>query len=115
LVYVFLPEEDNAIIPCFPPAHEFEEAISLSDEEFEDPNEASLEYVVPTHEDKEMVIFTHTDSLIKETSDMVNGHIDAFIQIGRRVWDLGHFNFDGNPIYDIEGIPQENGFELSSS
>jgi hypothetical protein len=31
------------------------------------------------------------------------------------MWDLCHLSFDRDPIYDIEGIPQENGFELSSS
>jgi hypothetical protein len=62
-----------------------------------------------------MVIFSHTDSLLKEPSDMVDEHIDAFIQIGRPKWDLGHFNFDGDPIYDIEGSLQEKGVELSSS
>jgi hypothetical protein len=98
---MFSPEEDDAVLPCFPPAREFEEAININDEEFEDPNESSLAFVIPTHKDKEMVIFCHTDSLVKEPSYMVDEHIDAFIQIERHRWDLGHFNFYGDPIYDI--------------
>ena len=46
---------------------------------------------------------------------MVDDHIDTFIHIQRRRMNLGHFNFDGDPIYDIEGSTQEKGFELSSS
>jgi hypothetical protein len=33
--------------PCFPPTHEVEEAISLNDEEIEDPVEAILASVLP--------------------------------------------------------------------
>jgi hypothetical protein len=64
---------------------------------------------------KEMVIFSHTDGLMKEPFDMVDEHIDIFIQTGRRRWDFGRLIFDRDPIYDIEGSPQEKGFELSSS
>jgi hypothetical protein len=59
------PEEDDVILLFFPLTHEFEEEIGLSDEEFEDPNEFGLPFVLPTHKDKEMAIFSHTDSLMK--------------------------------------------------
>jgi hypothetical protein len=55
------------------------------------------------------------DGLMKEPFDMVDEHIDTFIQTGRRRWDFGRLIFDRDPIYDIEGSPQEKGFELSSS
>jgi hypothetical protein len=32
LVSMFMPKEDDVLLPCFPPAREVEEAISLSDE-----------------------------------------------------------------------------------
>jgi hypothetical protein len=67
----------------------------------------------PAHENKEMVIFV--DGLVKEPLHMVDEHIDTFIQTGRRRWDFGCLIFDRDPIYDIEGTPQEKGFELSSS
>jgi hypothetical protein len=66
-------------------------------------------------EDKEMIIFNHVDGLMKEPLDMVDEHIDTFIQTGRRRWDFGCLIFYRDPIYDIEGSPQEKGFELSSS
>jgi hypothetical protein len=62
LIFMFMPKEDDVVLPCFPHACEFEEAISLNDEEFEDPNEVSLAFVL-THEDKEM--FSHVDGLMK--------------------------------------------------
>jgi hypothetical protein len=71
--------------------------------------------VLPAHEDKEMVIFSHIDGLMKEPLDMVDEHIDTFIQTGRRRWDFGHLIFYRDPIYDIEGSSQAKGVELSSS
>jgi hypothetical protein len=59
-----------------------------------------------------MVIFSHTDGLTKETLDIVDGHIDTFIQSRRCTWDFGHFIFDRDPIYDIEGSSQAKGVEL---
>ena len=88
---MFPPEEDNVVLPCFPPACEFEEEISLSDEEFEYPNEATLAFFLPTHEDKEMV--SHSDGLMKEPLDMVDKHIETFIQTGTCRWDFGRFIF----------------------
>jgi hypothetical protein len=48
---VFLPREDDAPLPCFPPVLEVEE----------------------------MVIFSRTNGLMKESLDMVDEHIDTFI------------------------------------
>jgi hypothetical protein len=98
-----------------PPVHEVEEANSLNDEEFEDLVEATPTSVLLAHEDKEMVIFSHIYGLMKEPLDMVDEHIDTFIQTGRHRWDFGHFIFYRDPIYDIEGSSQAKGVELSSS
>jgi hypothetical protein len=46
---------------------------------------------------------------------MVDENIDTFIQTGRHMWDFGCLIFYRDPIYDIEGDPQEKGFKLSSS
>jgi hypothetical protein len=62
-----------------------------------------------------MIIFSHVDGLVKEPLDMVDEQIDTFIQTGRHGWDFGHLIFYRDPIYGIEGSPQENGFGLSSS
>jgi hypothetical protein len=62
-----------------------------------------------------MVIFSHVDGIIKKTLDMLDELIDTFIQTGRRRWDFGHLIFYREPIYDIEGSPQEKGFEFSCS
>jgi hypothetical protein len=58
---------------------------------------------------------TFVDGLVREPLHMVDEHIDTFIQTGRCRWDFGRLIFDRDPIYDIEGSPQEKGFELSSS
>jgi len=39
-------------------------------------------------------------------SDTVDRHIDDFIHVGRHIWDIGGFAFDGDPIYDIKGSLQ---------
>jgi hypothetical protein len=67
------------------------------------------------HEDEEVITLDDIDDIKKDLSDMVDIHIDDFIQAGRRRWDFDHFTFDKDPIYDIEGISLEKGFELSSS
>jgi hypothetical protein len=69
--------------------HNVEEAISLDDEEFEGPVEDVHASTPPAHKDKKMVIFSHTDGLMKVPFDMVDEHIDTFIQTGRRRWDFG--------------------------
>jgi hypothetical protein len=40
---------------------------------------------------------------MEQPPDIVDDHINDFIQTGRCRWDLGCFNFDRDPIYDIEG------------
>jgi hypothetical protein len=95
--------------------HEVEEEISPTGEEIEDQVEAALALALPAHKDKEMVILGHTDGHMKETFDMVDEHIDTFIQTRRRTWDFGHFIFYRDPIYNIEGSSQAQGVEVSSS
>jgi hypothetical protein len=94
------------------PVHEVVETTILSDE-FEDLVKSPPTYGLPTHEDKEIVI--HANGLMKEHLDIVDENIETFIQTGRRRWDFGRLIFYIEPIYDIEGRPQEKGFELSSS
>jgi hypothetical protein len=115
LLYFLLLDEGEIVQPFFPLVHEVEEAIGLNDEEFEDIVETTLVSILLAHKDKEMVISVHIDGIMNENLDMVDEHIDTFIQTGRRTWDFGHFIFYRNPIYDIEGISQEKGVELSSS
>jgi hypothetical protein len=43
---------------------------------------------------------------LEEPSDTNDQHIDTFIQIGKRGWNMGLFTFDGDPTYDVEGSPQ---------
>jgi hypothetical protein len=89
----FLPlNESEMVHPCSPPTHEVEETTSINDEEFRDPVEVALAPALPTHEDKEMVICSHTDDLMKETLDMVDNHIDTFILTRRRTWDFSSFH-----------------------
>jgi hypothetical protein len=45
-------DEGEVVQPCSPPAHDVEEAISLDDEEFEDPVEDVHASTPPAHEDK---------------------------------------------------------------
>jgi hypothetical protein len=40
---------------------------------------------------------------MKQLMDTVDDHIDHFIRIGKRRWDMSCYIFDGNPICDIEG------------
>ena len=49
------------------------------------------------HEDEEVI-----SPFVEDLSSMVDRHISDSIHIGRRGWDMGCFNFDGDPIYDIE-------------
>jgi hypothetical protein len=84
---LLLLDEDEVVQTCLPPAHEDEETISLDD----------------------------TDDLVQDPSDMVDLHIDDFIQVGRRRWDVSCFSIDRDPIYDIEGSSQAEGVEFSSS
>jgi hypothetical protein len=102
--------------------HESSEDQALTDEEVleerayeesfqEDPDEA---YHVEDQEENTMSYdpFEDLDDNLfhdpgsEEASDAVNQHIDTFIQIGKRGWDMSLFTFDGDPTYDVEGSPQ---------
>jgi hypothetical protein len=86
--YFLFLDEDEVIQTCLPPAHEDEETISLDD----------------------------TNDLVQDPFDMVDLHIDDFIQVGRRRWDVICFSIDRDPIYDIGGnISQADRVEFSSS
>jgi hypothetical protein len=104
-------DEGEVVQPCLPP--NVEEAISLDDEEFEGPVEDVHASAPPAHKDENMVIFSHTDGLMKVPFDMVDEPIDTFIQTGRRRWDLSCLKFDRDPIYDIEGSSQAEGVSSS--
>jgi hypothetical protein len=52
---------------------------------------------------------------VEQSSNIVDDHIDDFMQVGRHRWDVGCFIIDKDPIYDNEGIPQAKWVELSSS
>jgi hypothetical protein len=104
-------DEGKVVQPCLPP--NVEEAISLDDEEFEGPVEDVHAYAPPTPKDKEMVIFSHTDGLMKVPFYIVDEPIDTFIHIGRHGWDLSCPKFDRDPIYDIEGSSPVEGVSSS--
>jgi hypothetical protein len=59
----------------------------------------------PKHEDKEMVIFSHVGGLMKEILDMVDEHIDTFLQTGKCRWDFVRLIFYRDPIHDIVASP----------
>jgi hypothetical protein len=46
------------------------------------------------------------DEFMQQPPDIVDDHIDVFIQTGRCRWDLGYFIFYRYPIYEIEGTSQ---------
>jgi hypothetical protein len=60
-----------------------------------------------------MIIFSHTECLMKVPLDMVYETIYTFIQTERCKWDLGCLKFDRDPIYDIEGSSQGEGVSFS--
>ena len=80
-----------------------------------DEDEVFQTYFPPSHEEKEMISLDDTNDLVQDLSNMVDLHIDDFIQVGRRRWDMSCFNIDRNPIYDIEDSSQIEGVEFSSS
>jgi hypothetical protein len=47
--------------------------------------------------------------------DVVDQHIDDFIHVGRRRWDVSCFIFYRDPIYDIESNTRAREFYFSSS
>jgi hypothetical protein len=69
----------------------------------EDPTESAQAFVLPAHEDEEMVSFNDTNDFMEDLSDTVDQHIDYFIHVERSGWDIGCYSFGGDPIYDIEG------------
>jgi hypothetical protein len=64
---------------------------------------------------EEVINSYDTDEFVEQPSDIVDEHIDDFIQVGRHRWDVGCFIIDRDPIYDIEGSSQAKGVEMSSS
>jgi hypothetical protein len=48
---------------------------------------------------------------MEQPSDIVDDHIDDFIQVGRHRWDVVCFIIDRDPIYDIEGSSQVEGLK----
>jgi hypothetical protein len=93
---LLLLDVGEVVHPFFPPVHEVEQANSMNNEESEDTVEASL---TSTQEDKEMVIFSHIDGFMKEPLDLVDEHIERFIQTGRHRWDVTCLFFEGDPCY----------------
>jgi hypothetical protein len=47
-----------------------------------------------------------SEGALQEPSNTFGHHIDTFIQIVKRGWDMILFTFDGDPTYDVEGNPQ---------
>jgi hypothetical protein len=63
----------------------------------------------------EEVISSDIDEIMEQPLNIVDDHIDGFIQVGRLIWDFGNFIFYRDRIYNIEGSSQAKGIELSSS
>jgi hypothetical protein len=64
---------------------------------------------------EEVISSYDADEFMEQPSDIVDEHIDDFIQVGRRRWDVGCFIVDRDPIYEIEGSSQAEGAEIPSS
>jgi hypothetical protein len=64
---------------------------------------------------EELITSYDVDEFVEQPSDIVENHIDDFIQVGRRGWDVVCFIIDKYPIYYVEGISQEEGVGMSSS
>jgi hypothetical protein len=89
----FLPLDEVEVFQlCSPLSHDVEEVISLNDEEFEDPVENVYASTPLAHKHKEMIICV--DGLMREPLDMVDAHINTFIETGRHKWDLDRPIFD---------------------
>ena len=73
-------DEGEVFQPCFPP--NVEEAINLDDGGSVEDVHA---YAPPMHKDKNMVIFSHTNGLMKEPLDMVDNNIFTFIHTRRHI------------------------------
>jgi hypothetical protein len=55
---------------------------------------------------EEIISSYDVDEFVEQLSDIVDDHIDDFIQVGRHRWDVGCFIIDRDPIYDIKGSSQ---------
>jgi len=114
-----------------PPAKEaleehVHEESSQKDLNYEEPDETSMsiipldEYEIvqprfpPAHKDEEVISPKDADVFMGDLSDMVDQHLDDFIQFWRHRWDVSFFIFYRIPIYDIEGGSCATGIELSS-
>ena len=62
-----------------------------------------------------MISLDVANVLVQNLCDIVDLHIDDFMQIERHRWDFGRFIFYRDPIYDIEGSSQAKWVELTSS
>jgi hypothetical protein len=80
-----------------------------------DEDEVFQPHFPPAHKDEEVIIPNDVDVSMGDLLDMVDQHIDDFIQVGRCRWDVSCFIFYRILIYDIEGGSHAKGVELSSS
>jgi hypothetical protein len=71
---LILLDEGKVVQPCLHP--NVEEALSLDDE---GPVEDIHASAPPLHKDKNMVIFSHTDDLMKVPFNMVDEPMETFI------------------------------------
>jgi hypothetical protein len=91
-----------------------DEVLSLND-----PDEDIQVVIPPTHQEENIMSYdpfenlddnlfhdTGSEGSLKDPSDTVDQHIDTFIQIGKRGWDMSLFTFDEDPTYDVDGKPQ---------
>ena len=87
-----------------------DEVISLNDQD-----EHIQDVIPPTHKEEKTMSYDPFEDIdenlfhdprSEEASDVVDQHIDSFIQIGKRGWDMSLFTFDEDPTYDVEGSPQ---------
>jgi hypothetical protein len=60
---------------------------------------------------EEVINSYDADELVEQPLDIVDDHIDDFIQFGRRRWDVVFFIINREPIYDVKGISQAEGLK----
>jgi hypothetical protein len=101
-VSILLIDQGEVIWYLPHPTHEYKEYFL----ELHHPVEATPTFFLPTHENKEVVNFSHTDGFMKEPLDVVDENINTFICIGRHIWEMVCFIFYGDPICNIEGTFQ---------
>jgi hypothetical protein len=91
--------------------HDYEERCQkdLDEVSFIESLNETLLSAFPFEEDEvvqsceEVINSYDADELMEQPLDLVDDHIDMFIQTGRHRWDFGRLIFDRDPIYDIEG------------